>query len=331
MNELEGILILADTELDSCLAAGLYIENINYVSGVKYYHPGPDEDDEDMDEDEDDDEEGDGYGSFYDPLIHPENQVPEGSIVFGIDKNLDLCFCDEDLCFINASKVIMNHALIVLIGYSEETFNKIRKNLLSDEQEIIYLGNLYCTFLLAGIIDWKNRRDHSVNVRVAASIIWQSEFCNNTLEFPFPIGKKMRGQAEKIIDFYIDAWKVAYNVFSEDPDKLNVFFIELMNQDCNQIESQFIKQMMEMEKDLVERTYILTQEVTDQGQGIGFINIGQKKVFKSDILLGMHYYCYKIIEYLNKESKPKTVSSDYLNNIYIKEGGFVKNKLIGKN
>jgi hypothetical protein len=331
MNELEGILILANTELDSCLAAGLYIENINYVGGVRYYHPGPENDDDEDDDGDEDDEDGDGYGSFYDPLIHPKAQVPPGSIIFGVDKNLDICFCDEEICFTNASKIIMDHALIVLIGYSEDTFNKIRKNLLTDEQEIIYLGNLYCTFLLAGIIDWKNRRDHSVNVRLAASVIWQSEFCQAVLEFPFAIGKKMRKQAEKLIDFYIDSWKIAYNIFKEDPEKLNVFFIELMNQDCNQIESQFIKQMMEMEPSLTEATYSATKEVKDQGQGIGLVNVGQKKVFKSDILLGMNYYCYKIIEYLNKESKPKTVSSDYLNNIYIKDGGFIKNDLIGKN
>ena len=45
----------------------------------------------------------------------------------------------------------------------------------------------------------------------------------------------------------------------------------------------------------------------------------------------MSYYCYKIIEYLNKDLEPKTVSSDYLNNIYIEHGRFIKNDLIGKN
>ena len=152
MNELEGIIILANTELDSCLAAGLYIENINYVKGIKYHHPGPDEEDEDCDDEEDGDEGGDGYGSFYDPLLHPKAKLPEGSIIFGVDKKLDLCFCDEELCFTNACKVISNHALVVLIGYSEDTFNKIRKNALQEDQEIIYFGKLYCTFLLFGII-----------------------------------------------------------------------------------------------------------------------------------------------------------------------------------
>lgn len=321
---MKGIIILANTQLDSCLAAGLVIENINYIQGIKYRHPTPEE--QENTEDYEDEE-------FCDDLLNAltSDSLPAGSIISNLNTDLDICFCDENVVITNAWKVTPGYALIVLIGYDDNIFKKILESVLDEDQEIISLGQLYSTLLLSQLIDWGPRQDHWDNLRIATSIIWQEEYLNFKIDFPYPIGKKMRRQAERIIDEYQDAWKIAYNLYGEDPGNLHLFFVEFMNQVANDVDSQFIKELLEMEPDLTKKTLVFSQKIVDQGQGIGLVKIGKNKLFKTDVLAAMQYYCHRVIEYTDEGLNKKTLNSDYHNNIYVVEGPFIKNELIGKN
>lgn len=324
---MKGIIILANTELDSCLAASLVLENINFIQGIKYRHPDPEEEEHYQNDDDDDDE----------PLDYLLQSLTSQStlsdaVISDLGNDLSISFCDESIVITNAWKIVSNQALIFLIGYNESTFKKIIESVLVEGQEIINLEEIYSTLLLNEIIDWGPRQDHWVNLRVATSIIWQQEYLNFAIDLPYPVGKKMRKQAEKIIDDYRDAWKIAYNLYSEDSEKMHLFFVEFMNQVANDITSQFIKSLYEMEPNLNEETLKIGQQITDQGQGIGFVRAGKKEFFKTDTLLKMTHdgFCHGVIEYEDKK-QIKTLNSNFRRQVYVLEGPFKKDESIGKN
>lgn len=327
MSDLKGILILANTELDSCLAASLVAENINFIEGIEYKHPMPEDDFEDFDDFEDEDPTDYLLQSLL-AKSHPSN-----AIISNLNTDVDIAFCKNDLVVTNAIKIAKGYAVIFLIGYDDKIFNKIFKQACSENQEVMSLEQCFSTLMLSQIIDWNTGQDHWTNVRVAASMIWQNEYMNMNLDFPYPIGKKMRRQAEKIIDSYLDAWKISYNLYYDDPEQFNLFYVEFMNQVANDVKSQFIKNLLELEPKLNERTLLASQQITDQGHGIGLVRIGKKKLFKTDILISMdeNNFCHKVIEYVDKNNKTHTLNSDYKRNTFIIDGPFIKNDLIDKN
>jgi hypothetical protein len=329
MNDLKGILILANTELDSCLAASLVIENINYIQGVKYKHPVPEDDEENEESDNEDNEDATDY--LLESLL--AKSYSEGSIISNLNTDLDICFCRQDLAVANALKITTGYAVIFSIGYDEEIVEKIFKTACTEDQEVMDLQSCFSTLLLSQIINWEARQDHWTNVRIAASIIWQQEYQNMAIDFPYQIGKKMRRQAEKIIDNYLDAWKIAYNLYYDDAEQFNLFYVEFMNQVANDLKSQFIKNLLELGPKLNERTQQAQTQITDQGHGIGLVKIGKKKLFKTDVLMSMgeRGFCHRMIEYVDKNNETKTLVSDYHLNTFIVPGPFVKNEVIDKN
>lgn len=328
MSDLKGILILANTELDSCLAASLVVENINYIEGIKYQHPVPEDEDYNNDEDFEDEDPTD---YLLQNLL--AKSYPEGAVISNLNTDLDLSFCRQDLAVANAIKIAAGYAVIFCIGYDDKTFNKIFDTACTEEQEVVSLEVCFSTLLLSQSIIQVKPFDHWTNVRIAASMIWQTEYKKMVIEFPYQIGKKMRRQAEKIIDNYLDAWKIAYNLYYDDAEQTNLFYMEFMNQVANDVKSQFIKNLLELEPKLNERTLLATKQITDQGHGIGLVKIGKKKLFKTDILISMdeNNFCHRVIEYVDKDNKTHTLNSDYHRNTFVVDGPFIKNDLIDKN
>jgi hypothetical protein len=328
MENLKGILILANTELDSCLAASLVVENINYIQGIKYRQPTPEElENQNSTNDDDLDEEPDYL------LQNLQLQSSTNtSIISNLSTNLDIAFCDEELVMTNAWKITNGYALIFLIGYQDVTFRKILKNVLSDNQEMITLGQTCSTLLLAQAIEWGPRRDHWANIRIAASFLWQQEYLGMKIYPPYPVGKKTRRQAEKIINDFRYSWKIAYNLYKDDSQKFHLFFVEFMNQVANDIKSQFIKELLELESELIAETLKINQEITDQGQGIGYVKTGTRQFFKTDVLLQMNHkgYCHGVIEYQDQK-ETKTLNCNFNRQAYTVDGPFKKSEMISRN
>ena len=328
---MKGVIILANTEFDSCLAASLVIENLNYIQGIKYRHPTLEELENQSDDDDDDDDDDDIFLRGYQPNFNAK-QLPEGAIISNLDTDLDISFCDESEVITNAWKVTSGYALVFLIGYSEQTFRKMIDSVLYEDQEIMSLEEIYSCLLLSELIDWGPRKDHWTNLRIAASMIWQQDYMNFAIDLPYLIGKKMRKEAEKIIDNYRDSWKIAYNLYSDDPENLHLFFVEFMNEVANDVTSQFIKELIELEPELTKETLKISKQITDQGQGIGFVRAGTKKFFKTDTLLKMTSdgFCHSVIEYKHND-QVKTLNSTFRRQVYVLKGAFKKDSSIGQN
>lgn len=311
-------LILANTELDSCLAANLLVENIYDISAIKYrpaegYETYSD-DDEDLCEDED--------------LIH----VLEDSLAINIAPNIDICFCDSELVIINALKIAPEYSFVALVGYEEIILEKMHESVLSPEQELLCLPQIYTTIRLSMIIDWGKREDPLSATMIAASLIWESEFLGIKLDTPVEVKKKYRKRAERIIDFYQESYRIARGLYENEPAKMNTFFMEFLNNQLYNVRSYFLEEMMEEEPILRRNTLDFQNSVKHQGNSIGLINIGNAKVLKLDMLLAMkQMYCHGIIQFIDADLQKKVMTCDYDYNILIQEGEFKKNHLIDKN
>lgn len=322
------LLIMANLGFDRCLAASLLIENISRIEGLEdfcvltdgflYYnnmYQGGDRllngslDNDSEDEDKDDD------GEEIDPL-------PDFVTV---------CFCNEVDLAETVSKLPRKPNIVFLLGYNEKIITQNIICLFKPESRVFFTTEFCSTQAVAQIIQ-KDYKDHYYNLRLAAANIFYEEYENINLVPKFLITKKMRKEAQIIVDHYMGAWGVAYNIFMNDIVNLNRFHHEFLNQLIFGEENDFLNSLNSADKEMEIETEKLRHKIQHLGHGIFLLRTGSQRFFKTDIIQEMYEKGrpFFAIEYIHNLQK-KIMAIDFNCRTYYENGPFKKNKLVEKN
>jgi hypothetical protein len=318
------LLIMANLGFDQCLAASLLIENINGIEGLE------------------------DFNVLTDGLLYYNNLYQYGDGLF--NENLDndhedddgeeidprpdfvtVCFCNEVDLAKTVSQLPRKPNVVFLVGYNEQMISKDIICLFKPES-LVFFTMEFCTTKAVAQIIQKNYKDHYYNLRIAAANIFCEEYQNINSVPKLLITKKMRQEAQIIVDDYMDAWTVAYNIFMNDIVNLNRFHHEFLNRLIFGGPNDFINSLNSVNKEMEIETEKLRHKIKHLGHGIFLLRAGSQRFFKIDIIQEMYEKgCpFFAIEYIHNLEK-KVIAIDFRCHTYYENGPFKKNKLIEQN
>lgn len=311
-------LIVANLGLDPCLAVSLIIENLNRINTLKpqgrpkgamieydeicqgsYLNEGDDEDDEDDEK---------------------EYSVP------------GVCFCNEVDLYDTISKLIYNPKIIFLVGYDTLVIREEIIGLFRKDQRVLYTSQLCAAVSVVKLMNKNLNHNKSTKLKLTAAHIFYKEYEEISLDKKYLITKRQRNKAEKIVNYYVNSWSIAYNLFFDDVAYLNKFHHEFLAELIFNDASKFIGDLFSLEAKMEEETKKLIGKEVSQGEGIFLLKTGSQAFFKTEILEDMKNkgYPVSVIEYI-KNLEKHIITVDFNQDITYKKGSFQKCELLGKN
>ena len=308
------LLIVANLGLDPCLAVSLIIENINHIEALKS-HSRPK-----------------GTMIEYDE-IYQDSYLNEGDDED--DENYSvpgICFCNEVDLYDTISKLIYDPKIIFLVGYDTLVIREEIIGLFRKDQRILYTSQLCATLSVIKFMNKNLNQSKSTKLKLAVAHIFYKDYEGISLDKKYLITKRQRNKAEKIVNYYVNSWSIAYNLFFDDVTYLNRFHHEFLAELIFDDASKFIGDLFSLEAKMEEETKKLVGKEVGQGEGIFLLKTGSQAFFKTEILENMKNkgYPFSVIEYIKKLEK-HIITVDFNQNITYKKGAFQKCELLGKN
>jgi len=309
-------LIVANLGLDPCLAVSLIIENINRINTLK--------------------PQGRPKGAMieYDEICQG-SYLNEGDDDEDDEKEFSVpgvCFCNELDLYDTISKLVNDPKIIFLVGYDTLVIKEEIIGLFRKDQRVLYTSQ-YCSAVSVVKLMNKNlNQSKSIRLKLAAAHIFYKEYEEISLDKKYLITKRLRNKAEKIVNFYVNSWSIAYNLFFDDVAHLNRFHHEFLAELIFNDPSKFIGDLFSLEEKMEEETKKLVGKEVNQGEGIFLLKTGSRPFFKTEILEDMKNkgYPFSVIEYI-KNLEKYIITVDFNQDITYKKGSFQKCELLGKN
>lgn len=312
-------LIVANLGLDPCLAVSLIIENLNRIKTLK--------------------PQGRPKGAMI-----KYDEICQGSYLNEVDDDDDdendekeysvpgICFCNELDLYDTISKLVYDPKIIFLVGYDTLVIKEEIVGLFRKDQRVLYTSQFCSAVSVVKLMNKNLNQSKSTKLKLATAHIFYKEYEEISLDKKYLITKRLRNKAEKIIDYYVNSWSIAYNLFFDDVAYLNRFHHEFLAELIFNDASKFIGDLFSLEIKMEEETKKLIGKETNQGEGIFLLKTGSQPFFKTEILEDMRNkdYPFSVIEYI-KNLEKYIITVDFNQNITYKKGTFQKCELLGKN